>query len=507
MKKTAIVLMILTIFTKTLGFAREIILSYFYGASYISDVYLVALTIPGTIFAFIGTGIITGYIPMYSSIEKDSDVKSADRFTSNIINFILIICTLIVFIVLVSTENIVKLFASGFNGKVFELAVDFTRISTLGIFFTAITYVFSGYLNLKNTFLIPALMSLPFNFFIIISIILSYRVDMNLLPFGSVVAVAFQLLFLIPFVYKKGFRYKLVLDKKDKYLKQMVILSLPVIIGVSVNQINILVDKTIASQIVLGGISALNYASRLNGFVQGIFISSIATVLYPMISKMVAEENLIGLKNSIVEAINGINLLVLPATLGAMVFAQPIVTLLFGRGAFDAQAIILTSSALFFYSIGMIGFGLREILSRVFYSMQDTKTPMINAAIGMFLNIILNIVLSKYMGISGLALATSIAAIFTTGLMFISLRKKIGPFGIKQISISFVKILFASLLMGIFAKLTFNALAFIISQNLSLLISIVIGALTYFIIIYFMKIDDVDVIVNAVKKKLSKGTK
>lgn len=284
----------------------------------------------------------------------------------------------------------------------------------------------------------------------------------------------------------------------------MIYLSVPVIVGISVNQINILIDRTIASQIATGGISALTYANRLNLFIQGIFVMSLATAMYPIISKMVAENNIEGLKKSLAEVVRAINILVLPPTIGAMIFSEPIIMMLFGRGVFNTQAILLTSSALFFYSIGMIGFGLREVLSRAFYSMQDTKTPMLNAAIGMVLNIILNIILSRYLGIGGLALATSIAAIFTTGLMFISLRKKIGPFGMKKTSISFLKILFASLSMGSIAKLSFNYLTSVISQNLSLLLTIIIGAISYFIIISFMKIEDVDLIINMVKKKLDK---
>lgn len=138
-------------------------------------------------------------------------------------------------------------------------------------------------------------------------------------------------------------------------------------IGVSVNQINVLVDRTLASSIAVGGISALNYASRLNGFVQGMFVTTISSVMYPMISKMAAQNNMNGLKKSVSEAINIISLLVIPATVGAMVFAEPVVKLLFGRGAFDPQAISMTSDALFFYSMGMIGFGLREVLSSAFF--------------------------------------------------------------------------------------------------------------------------------------------
>jgi putative peptidoglycan lipid II flippase len=505
MKKTAVLLMMVTIFSKILGFIREITLSYFYGASNISDAYLISTTIPLVIFSFIGTGISTGYIPMYSKIENRNDAYEAKRYTNNLINILIVICTVLVVLGFLFTSEIVKIFASGFEGNTLNLAIQFTKISFLGIYFTGLMYILNGFLQLKGNYIIPALVGFPMNFFIILSIFLSPYTNILMLSIGSVIATASQLLLVLPFAYSKGYKYKFILNIRDKYIKDMIYIALPVSIGVSVNQINTLVDRTIASQIVIGGISALNYANRINLFVQGIFVLSISTVMYPLISKMAAENNMIGLKKTLSEAISSINLLVLPATVGAMVFAEPIVRLLFGRGAFDSQAISMTSYALFFYSIGMIGFGLREVLSRAFYSLQDTKTPMINAAIAMVMNIVLNIILSKFLGIGGLALATSISAIFCTVLLFISLRKKIGPFGMKNITISFIKILCASLVMGGIAKISYNTLLNNISANLSLILSIGIGAVTYFVIIYFMKIEEVDVIVNAIQNPEPRG--
>lgn len=501
MKKTTLILMIITIISKIFGFIRDITLSYFYGASNISDAYLISLTIPTIIFELIGIGINTSYIPIYSSIEKERDYKLAERFTNNIINIIIIICTIIILLVLLYTMPIVKLFASGFEDETLSLATRFTKISIFGIYFYSLIYILNGYLQSKNSFVVPALRGILLNLVIITAIVFSSKYGIAFLSIGSLIAMAIQFVFLVPFAYKKGHKYSFILDKNDEYLKKMLYLAIPVIIGVSVNQINILIDRTIASRIAIGGISALNYASRLNGFIQGIFVLSIATVMYPMISKMAAENNMNGLKKSLSEAISLINLLVLPATVGAVLFAEPVVKLLFGRGAFDSQAILMTSDALFFYSIGMIGFGLREVLSRAFYSLQDTKTPMMNAAVAMGLNIVLNIILSKFLGIGGLALATSISAIFCTGLLFISLRKKIGPFGIKSIIISFIKILCSSLLMGLIAKISYNILLNSISQNLSLILSIGIGAFSYFAVIYFMKIEDVDAMVYAMKKR------
>jgi putative peptidoglycan lipid II flippase len=505
MKKTAFILMVLTILSKVFGFLREIILSYIYGTSNISDAYIISTTIPRVIFGFVTIGIVAAFIPMYSKISEKNELDEARNFTNNLINTLLIIVTFIVSISLLFTEAIVTVFASGFDSETFSIAVNFTRISLFALYFTSLISVFTGYLQSENNYVIPALIGLPFNIIIIISLFISTKFNyLIILPIGFVIAISSQFFFMIYSIRKNGFRYKRILNFRDQHLKNMFVIALPVILGISVNQINILIDRTLASKIAVGGISALNYASTLNEFVQGIFVLSIVTVLYPLISTMVVKNDMNGLKSSLSGAMTGIFLTVLPITFFTIVFATEIVTLLLGRGAFDINAISMTSYALFFYSIGMIGFGLREVLSRVFYSMQDTKTPMINAAIGMAINIFLNIILSRYLGIGGLALATSIAAIFTSLLMLGSLRRKIGPFGIKRMTNSFMKILIASVIMSFVANKVFNFANDILNQSFSFFIAVLAAFFSYSLIIYFIKIDDVEIIANALKKKITK---
>lgn len=502
MKRIALIIMIITLFSKILGFGRDLVLSYFFGASNISDAYIISSTVPSVIFGFIGVGIATAYIPMQNRVIDESGEEAGSQFTSNFTNVILVTVTLILIIGMFFTEPIVKLFALGFSGETLLKTINFTRITLVGIYFTALVSIFSGYLQIKNNYIIPALMGVPLNIVVIISIFWASQGNYNILAFGTVFASATQFLLMVPFIKKEKFKYSFYINFRDNRIIKTLHIALPVIIGSSVNQINILVDRTIASSLAVGGISALNYANRLNLFIQGLFVTSIITVMYPMISSYASKKNYEGIKKAIVESINIIIIFILPMTIGAMIFSNQVVNLLFGRGAFDNIAIQMTSTALFFYALGMLGFGLREVLSRGFYSMQDTKTPMINAAFGILVNIILNIILSRFLGIGGLALATSIAAMLTTTLLFISFRKKIGPFGMKQISILFLKILFASSVMGLFAKLSFIYFITSLSQNLSLLLAIGVGAVFYSVIIYFMKIDDVDVIVEAIKTKL-----
>lgn len=502
MRKAAILFMLFTILSKIFGFAREIVLAFFFGASNVSDAYIISSTIPVVIFGVIGAGVSTAFIPLYTKIKNLHGDREGIKFTNNIINIFLIISSIIFILSEIFTTELIKIFASGFVGETLHLTVTFTRISIIGIYFSCLIYILTGFLQVNNKYSITALVGLPLNIIIIISIILSANTNVLILSIGSVMAIAVQLFILLRFAYKKGYQYEFRINIRDVNVKKMIYIAIPVIIGVSMDQINALVDRTLASQIVVGGVSALNYANKLNGFVQGIFVLSIITVLFPKISKLAIERKVNDLKKSVSNALVSIQLLVLPVVAILIVFTEPIISLLFGRGSFDDQAITLTSEALFYYSFGILAIGLREVLARVFLSLEDSKTPMINSSIAMLLNIVLNLILSKFMGIGGLALATSISAFFATFLMFITLQRKIGSFNLKTIIFSLLKILIATFIMAIIFVLSFQKMSILWSQNLSLIISIIIGVVSYITIIYFMKIDIVSEVFHSIRTKL-----
>ncbi|MDF2787346.1 MAG: murein biosynthesis integral rane protein MurJ [Neobacillus sp.] len=502
MKKTVIILMLLTIISKFLGFGRDIILSYFYGASNISDIYLVSLTIPTILFAVIGKGISAGFIPLYTRIESKEGTEKANQFTNNVVNLVLFICTVIFILGMFFTESVVNVIAVGFEGETLKLTIAFTRITLAAVYFIGVNYVYVAFLQIKGIFIIPTLMGLPANLIFIASIFLSSLTTIYIMSIGALIAIFSQFLLLIIYVYKSNYKYQLKLDIKDNNIRKMMILALPAILGTSVAQINILIDQTLASKIAVGGITALNYSSTLSVVIIGIFVLSISTVLYPKISKICAEDKMDELKLVLSGAISAVNVMVMPAIVGLMIFAEPIVELLYGRGEFDTQALLMTANALFFYSIGIIGLSHREILTNTFYSLQDTKTPMVNAAIAMALNIVLNLILSKFLGIGGLALATSISSVICTLLLLISLRKKIGSLGLKTLSFSFMKIVIASVFMGGFSKLAYNFLINITGLTISLFLSALLGGGIYFILIYFLKIKEINNFVLEIKGQI-----
>lgn len=502
MRKTAVLLIFVAIFAKIFGFLRDIILSYYYGASTISDAFLISITIPGTIFAFIGTGIATNLIPIYGEINKKESEEQVRIFTNNILCILLILCSIIIFLVLLFTVPIVKAFAIGFDSDTLNLAVGFTKVNIFGIYFSCLVFVYTAYLQYKGEFVGPSLVGIPLSFVGIVTTILSYKYNLYFLSVGNVIAMASQLIFIIPYLYKKKFRFSFVFNIKDQHLKKMFLISVPVILGVSVNQINVLVDRSIASTIEQGGISALTYANRLNLFIQGVFVVPIISVMYPLISKMAIEKNIKIFKKHIHESIGLLNLILIPITVGFVIFSEPIIRILFDRGAFNENAVGMTSEALLFYSIGFIGFGIREVITRSFYSMGDTKTPMINAIICMLLNILFNIILSKYIGVGGLALGTSISAIISSFLLFFSLRKKVGYIGLEKMVPSFIKILISSLIMGLLAIQIYSVLIRYTDLLVSFSLTILFALLTYITGVYILRVNEIQDALIMIRRKL-----
>lgn len=280
------------------------------------------------------------------------------------------------------------------------------------------------------------------------------------------------------------------------------------LISVAINDINKIVDRSLASTLIPGSISSLNYASRLNLLILEVFVTSITTVIFPILSKEASKENYSGLKTTMKHSINVIIMIIIPATVGITVLAERIVVVAFQRGVFDTVATQMTTGALIFYSLGLIGTAIRLLLDKVYYSLQDTKTPMINGLISIGLNIVLNLILIRFMQHNGLALATSIAGIISIGYLIFGLNKRIGKIEYRNVLNCFVKSLIASLIMGI---IVYTVNGFLISssgfinQVIQLLGLVVIGGLTYFVAISLMRVDEISWFMRQIKNRKKKN--
>lgn len=499
MKKIVFSIMIITMISKIFGFGRELALSYYFGASFVTDAYLISTSIPLVIFSLVGVGINSAFIPIFTSISENESKERAFTFTSRLLLSLFIMCTFSYFIILVFTPQIVKIFASGFFGDILKLTVKYTRISALIIYFVIITNLFTALLQVNNKFYIASIIGIPFNITYVIGIYIAYLKGNVYLPIVTVIAYLIQALMLVYPVYKLGYKFKCSIGIKDKYLKQMIIIAFPAIIGSSLEQVNYLVDKTVASKIgIEGGITLLNYSSKLNLAISGILISSLLVVFFPKVSKLVAKDDRITLKNEILNSINFTIIVSVPISILILILRYEIISFLFKRGNFNESNTIITAKCLLYYSIAFTFIGLREISNGVFYALKNTRTPVINAVIGVSLNIFLNLILSKYLGLSGIALATTISIIFTVILLFFSLYKKYKVLYIKDVTITFIKVILASLPV---AFIVHNIKNFLLEYSLiiNLIFSSLTGIIIYILIILFMKIEIVDNFIEQIK--------
>lgn len=490
--KATIGLMMITMLSKVLGFIRETILVAIHGPGLIADAYITSMNIPNVIFATIGTALATTFIPLFFEVREDKGEKAALNFSSNVFNIVIVLSIILSIIGFVFAEPITKIFAINFYGEKLILATKFTRIMIFGMVFIGLSNIMTCWLQINGNFIIPGMTGIPYNTIIIISILLSSNGNLNIMAIGTLVATVSYFIFQYPFAYKNKFRYKPHISLNDAYIKKMIYLIIPVFIGVGVNQLNTVVDRSLASTLGDGVITILNSANRLNSFVLGLFISTIVSVIYPMLSKLSSKGNDDEFKDTIRKSLNIILILIIPISIGAIVLAEPVVRIVFERGKFDFNATILTASALRGYSIGMIGSSLREILNRVFYSLKDTKTPMINGALSMAINIVLNIIFIKLWGHIGLALATSTSVIICTILMLVSLKNKVGYFGQDKILKTLIKSFVSAIIMGIMTHFVYEYLSIVLSTDIiALFVAITVGVLVYSIMIAVFRIEEV----------------
>ena len=323
--------------------------------------------------------------------SEEGEVVSL-KFINNVFNLVILACIFLSVFGFVFTEQIVKMFAVGYEGEALTVAINFTRITILGIVFTGLSYVMTSYLQIKNDFVMPGLSSVPKNIIIIVATILSMKYGPYLMIWGT------------------------------------------------------LVDRTLASTL----------------------------------------------------------------PVGTIVLSKPIVRVLFERGAFDERGTYLTALALAMYSIGMVAYGLRDVLGKIFYSLQDTKTPMVNGVIAMGVNMVMDVVFIKFWGLAGLTLATSLSSIACIMLLFRSLKKKMGSFGQDKIVKATVKSLVASVIMGVVAYYSYHYMMGFThrcgeSEFVVLCVAVVLGAAVYGGLVVLFKVDEVKIVTDVIRRRFRRA--
>ncbi|HLR58975.1 MAG TPA: murein biosynthesis integral membrane protein MurJ, partial [Pseudogracilibacillus sp.] len=506
--KSVVTIIVFTLASKVLGFLREALIASKYGSGAGTDTYFIALSAVSLFSVLLTQTINTTLIPILSDVEAQEGKKGKLNHLNNFLNTVTIIAFILVVIGYFVTPLLMTFLGKGFVGEQFEFAILLTRIGLPMLIFSSVVGVFRGYLQSEEFFNESAAAAFPKNIvYILFLIFLSQYFSIKALMVAAVIAEASQLLIQIPSLRKLGYRYKMNVDLQDEYMQRLAALIPPILISVAISDLNNLIDKSMASSLVKGSVSSLNYASVLNNIVMSVFVTAIITVIFPMLSKEANAENYNGLKKLMHTSLNIVLLITIPAAIGMIVLATPAVKFAYQRGEFGEAATMMTSSALVYYSLGLVGNGVKGLLTRVYYSLKDTKTPMINSAYALGLNFIFNLVLVQFMGHRGLALATSLSTTITAIILLHHLRKKIGNLGLKAMIQSSVKILVSSLIMGVAVYFTYHSLMAALSPSrlvelILVFLTVLIGIAVYIAALYLFKVDELHFAIDYTKRQL-----
>jgi putative peptidoglycan lipid II flippase len=452
-----------TMGSRVLGIARETALAWQFGASggMAMDAFNVAFRIPNLLRDLFAEGAMTAaFVPTFTRTLAERGRDAAWHLGSLVINSLLLVTGVLVVLGILFAGPITHAIASGdefgaIPGKL-DLTIELTRIMLPFLTTIAVAVAIMGMLNSLHHFFIPALAPAMFNVATILSVIalVPLMPAVGLAPIagvaiGTVVGGLGQILLQWPALTREGFRYRLVLDFKDPALREVLRLMVPGTLGLAAVQINLFVNTYLATTQPQGELTWLQYAFRLMYLPIGLFGVSIATAALPDLSRQAAAGDRTAMRQTVSNGLRMMLMLNVPATVGLIALAQPIVELLLEWGKFTPYDTVGTATALMFYAPGLLGYSAVKLASPTFYSLGDSRTPVTVSIVSVLANLSINLVLVRVMGYRGLALGTALAAILNAATLLFLLRGRLDGLDERRISIATLKIGIASVLMGL----------------------------------------------------------
>ncbi|PLX60087.1 murein biosynthesis integral membrane protein MurJ [Sedimenticola selenatireducens] len=419
-----------TLLSRILGFVRDLVVAHTFGANAGTDAFFVAFKIPNFLRRLFAEGAFAvAFVPVLTEYKERRSFAELKRFVDHVAGTLGAVLLAVTLAGVLGAPVLAMIFAPGFIGSAgkLDLAVDMLRLTFPYLLFISLTAFAGGILNAHGRFGIPAFTPVLLNVSLISSALwLAPQMDRPImaLAWGVLLAGILQLLFQFPFLRRIRLLPRFVFAPKDDGVRRIGRLMLQALFGVSVTQLNLLLDTLIASFLVSGSISWLYYYDRLMEFPLGILGVGLATVILPNLSKKHATESPEGFSHVVDWALRWGLLLGLPSAVGLFVLAGPMIATLFQSELFDATDVAMSRQSLMAYSLGLLSFILIKVLAPGYYSRQDTRTPVRIAVIAMVANMVMNIILVFPLAHAGLALATSLSATLNAFLLYRGLRRE-----------------------------------------------------------------------------------
>ncbi len=457
--KTVSGMFVIMMAAKLLGQLREIMLAGYYGTGNDASAFLVASQIPLNFFDMVlGLAIVSAFVPVFNEYLQKKGKETADEFAGNFVGIVLIISVAMVLFGVIFSKSIVSLLATGFDETTTSLASKLLVIMFPSLLFTAVAYSYAGIVQSYGEFKIPAAMSIASNLTAIL-----YFVFLNKFAgiFGLAAAMligwAMQLLILLPALFKFKYKFGLAFNFLHPGMKKVYRLALPILLSSWAQPLNVMINTYLASFIDGGNaVSYINYANKLYIIIVGVFTMSVTNLILPELSRLFADNNRKKSAEVIESALKSGIIFIIPVMMVFLAYSYQIVEVVYMRGAFDEKSVAMTSTALYFYSFGMLGYGLQEILNKSFYSMQNSVVPMKNAFLTIAVNVIFSFTLYKSFGVGGLAFAAAIAATVSAANLLRLLKKNLKEVAFSSLGKTFIKTILAGCVASVISKVIFS---------------------------------------------------
>jgi putative peptidoglycan lipid II flippase len=502
-----------TLLSRMLGFVRDAAIAWYFGAGFASDAFIAAFRLPNLFRRLLGEGAFSSaVVPVFTEVLYDQGKEESNRLAGAALRLLAVtLCALAIACILLAPW-LVRLIAPGFAAEKYQLTVTLARIMLPYLFFVCMVALCAGILNVYHHFAAPAYAPVMLNLGMIGAIFLivpRMEVPVIGLAVGVILGGCLQLMLQLPPLVRHRVFFWQGRALFHPAMAQMGRLMVPVVLGGAVYQINILVSTLLGTLLPEGSVTFLYFADRLVQFPLGIFAMAATTAVLPSLSRQAAARQWIALKETLGQTLRMILFLTIPAMVGLVLLREPIVALLFERGEFDPAATRLTAAALSYYAAGLWAFATVRIVATTYFALQDTRTPMVAAVASIAANFAMGIILMRFMAHSGLALATSIAAMLNLVILVIGINARLDGLPWKKLLPSLLRTLLVSAVMGIFIRTIAGVILVdshrsVVLSAMSLIAVVSAGAVFYFGLSWLMNSRELSGVIAEMRKRRQK---
>lgn len=491
------------VISRVLGLGRDIAITYQFGTSAPLDAYLAAFRIPDLLFNLVAGGALaSAFIPPFSRLLTVGDTHAMWRLATQVINLVFVVVATLCVLAAVFAEPLVRYsVGAGFVPEQQALTAGLMRLMLITPAVFAVSGIVMGILNAQHEFLLPAAAPVMYNLSIIGgALLLAPRLGVYGLAIGVVIGACLHLLIQVPWLLRRKIEYTPSLGLRDPGVQEVVRLVLPRTLGIAAVQFNFLINVVLASTLPEGSLAALNYAFLLILLPIGVIAQSIATVLFPMFSRLFHAGDMTGLHRAFSTGFRVTLFLTIPASIGLMLLPKPIIEILFQRGAFTAESTQMTALALQFFALGLFAHAGLETITRTFYAMHDTATPVRIGVASVVLNVVLSLVLLGPLRQGGLALANSIATTLEMLVLLYLLRPRLEGVDGWLLAKSVLKMLVGAGVMSLVIVLLGTA-PFTQNSLVYLAAGLALGGGTYFLTLLLLRSDEIRLAIGVASQK------